>query len=141
MRHATNSPPTASIKLSPGHRSSKRTSCGARGREARKNASSRRLSEVNEIFAHHADAIGDIEQGLAGEDIALDHYLSRIPGDDRYSPKGKLPGEAVVPGDSSADNSQPWIAPVSRAGESGHEHAAQVVRHRLETVQAGNPKT
>jgi hypothetical protein len=98
-------------------------------------------AEVTAIVALHADAIGDIEQALAGEDEALDPYLSRTPGARLRPPETGLPGDAVIPIDSPAGKPQPRIAPVvPPPGGSGRDPQTPALRQGLESAPARNPK-
>jgi hypothetical protein len=53
---------------------------------------------IEAAVACYAEAIGDVEQSLAGEEEALDHYLCKVPGSDPYPPVVDLPGSADVAG-------------------------------------------
>jgi alkylation response protein AidB-like acyl-CoA dehydrogenase len=85
--------------------------------------------------AVYAEAIGDVEQTLAGEDEALDVYLSKAPGHDPYLPLAGLPGHAVASDDANA--------PAERSGgvpapdESRRDHLERMLRQDLEPARAG----
>ena len=52
------------------------------------------VGEADALVAHYANAIGDVEQTLAGEEEELDIYLCRAPGSNPCSPSEHLPGHA-----------------------------------------------
>jgi alkylation response protein AidB-like acyl-CoA dehydrogenase len=85
--------------------------------------------------ALYADAIGDVEQTLAGEEEDLDVYLSKAPGRDPYLPLAGLPGHAVASDDASAIAVRSDVVP--RPDESRRDHLARMLRQDLESARAG----
>ena len=59
----------------------------------------------------YADAIGDVEQTLAGEEDALDDYLSKNPGSDPYQSQAGLPGHAELPPERLGRSGPPLAGP------------------------------
>ncbi len=93
-------------------------------------------NEISALVEHYKGAIGDVEQGLAGEEEELDPYLCRKTASGNGVRAENLPGHAAVrnedPGVSMADAAS---APIdNRAIETRRELLAKVLRHRLEAA-------
>ncbi len=99
-------------------------------------------SDTAATVAHYAASIGDVEETIAGEDDALDLYVSKKPGVAPYPPAADLPGYAVVPEDVSGAEPRPEIDPgVPVSGEARRDRLAQVLRQRLDAAKAGHAET
>jgi alkylation response protein AidB-like acyl-CoA dehydrogenase len=92
------------------------------------------------IVAWYADSIGDIEQTLAGEEEALDVYLSKTRGSDPYAPLAGLPGQAVVTDDDeSALAERPDVVP--SPDESRRELPARMLLQPFNSAGVGSAES
>jgi alkylation response protein AidB-like acyl-CoA dehydrogenase len=71
-------------------------------------------AEVATVVSSYTDAIGDVEQTLAGEDNALDPYLRRTTAEDPDAGSAELPGRGrVAEPISNQDAGTPRLAPMN----------------------------
>ncbi len=82
--------------------------------------------------ALYASTIGDVEQTLAGEENALDVYLSKSQQCDPYAPLARLPGHAVVTDLAAAPAARSNIVP--SPDEPRRDLPARTLRQQLESI-------
>jgi alkylation response protein AidB-like acyl-CoA dehydrogenase len=90
--------------------------------------------EIQALVGRYAEAIGDIEQGLAGADEEIDPFLRKQPAADPLPTD--LPGLVAVPDDEGSVPPGAGEAPADQSVQAKRELLAQLLRRRLEGAPA-----
>jgi Acyl-CoA dehydrogenase, C-terminal domain len=92
--------------------------------------------EISALVEHYAGAIGDLEEGLAGEEAELDSLLSQKSVSPTNPLVENLPGHAAGPGDGPlllGKHTAPEQSDVEKT-QARRELLAKVLRQRLEVA-------